>query len=266
MTASTDVGLRTEDHGDVVRFVLDRAAKRNALTREMLAALRDGLRAVRQAGRARVVVLAAEGPVFCAGMDLGQMQAAAADPNATAIWQGDADVYQSVVQELFTMPMVTLAVAQGTVVAGGVGLVLACDLALAGDAAGFQLPEPKRGITASMVTPLLVYRVGAGRASSLLLAGELIDSATAAQWGLIHERVADEQLAHREGTLIESILHSAPQALAATKEQLRQCAGAVVIDQLATSARQSATARGTPEAREGLQAFLEHRKPGWCPP
>jgi methylglutaconyl-CoA hydratase len=265
MSAAASPDLRMEDRGGVVRFVLSRAPKRNALTREMLTALRDGLREVRQAARARVVVLAAEGPVFCAGMDLGQMQAAASAPDAPAIWQGDADLYQSVVQELFTLPMVTLAVAQGAVVAGGVGLVLACDLALAGDAATFFLPETLRGITASMVTPLLVYRVGAGRASSLLLAGESIDSARAAEWGLIHERVADEQLVHREGTLIESILHQAPQALAATKEQLRQCAGAVVMDAIAHSAQLSAQARATVEAREGLQAFLERRKPSWCP-
>src|SRR5690348_15244519 len=98
MSAAASPDLRKEDQGDVVRFVLSRTAKRNALTREMLTALRDGLREVRQAARARVVVLAAEGPVFCAGMDLGQMQAAAAAPDAPAIWQGDAALYQSVVQ------------------------------------------------------------------------------------------------------------------------------------------------------------------------
>jgi len=123
----------------------------------------------------------------------------------------------------------------------------------------FALPEPQRGITASMVTPLLVYRTGAGHASHLLLSGRRVSAMEIKHWGICHQVVAPDELAAAEAQWIESILKGSPMALAATKRQIREASGKDLASQLKEAAQLSAEARATPDAREGLQAFLEKR-------
>ena len=130
----------------------------------MLAELVARLKDIAARSDVRCVLLTASGPWFCAGMDLTQMQEAAARPDSSQIWHGDSELYLDTVQALFDLPMPTLAVVQGGAVAGGLGLVLACDMTIAAATATFALPEPKRGITAAVVTPLLVHRTGPGAA------------------------------------------------------------------------------------------------------
>jgi methylglutaconyl-CoA hydratase len=252
----------TQERG-IVRIVLNRPQKRNALTRELLVELLERLREIRAAGQARLLVLAAEGTVFCAGMDLAQMQAAAASPDAAAIWLRDSELYRDLLWELFSLPIPTLAVVQGPAVAGGMGLVLACDLVLASESAAFGLPEPQRGIIAALVTPLLVYRCGAGPAGHFLLSGQTHTAATAERLGLVHELAPAERLAEREQALCQSILQGSPAALAATKQHLHDCTAAHLNAQLHASVSASATARETPDATEGRRAFLERRPPAW---
>ena len=143
-------------------------------------------------------------------------------------------------------------------------MILACDLVLAAEAATYALPEPKRGITAAIVTPLLVHRIGVSAASWLLLSGEGIDAARAREVGLCHEVVASADLVSARDKLITSVLSGAPGALAITKHQLTSC-NSEVLKQLLSAVVVSAQARETPEAREGLAAFLEKRPPAWQP-
>ena len=131
-------------HG-VARLVLNRPDRRNALTRELISGLLAAVEQVKNDPSARMLVLAAEGPVFCAGMDLEEMRARAADPNATAEWAEDARLFRELLVAIFKLPLPTLAVVQGPALAGGCGLVLACDLVIASSSAFFSLPEPQRG-------------------------------------------------------------------------------------------------------------------------
>jgi methylglutaconyl-CoA hydratase len=249
----------------VVRVVLSRPHKRNALTREMLDLLLDRIQVTAAAAATRMLILAADGPVFCAGMDLQEMQERAARPDAVELWQGDANAYREVVAALVQLDIPTLAVVQGPVVAGGVGLVLACDMVLASDAASFSLPEPKRGITAAVVAPLLVYRLGAGQATHLLLCGRVLSADEALRVGLCHELVPSGELEVRVEERCRSILSGAPSALAATKSLLRATAGRQLLADLDAGMRISAAARETADAREGLAAFLGKRDPAWFP-
>lgn len=253
--------LKLDQDGDVLRIVLNRPAKRNALTRGILRELLQAIQSV--TSTTRLVTLSAEGSVFCAGMDLQEMQATASMPNAEEIWQQDSDLYRQVVEALFFTACPTLCVVQGPVLAGGAGLVLACDLVVATESATFALPEPKRGITASMVSPLLVHRIGAGPASWLLLSGQTLTATNAARFGLIHELLPGSTWQTDVANIVRSIQMCAPGALRVTKLQLVEGTATQLRADWDRAAKLSAQSRGTAEAREGLQAFLEKRIASW---
>ncbi|MGQ0635014.1 MAG: enoyl-CoA hydratase/isomerase family protein [Planctomycetaceae bacterium] len=255
--------ILTSERAGVVTLSLNRPQKRNALTRELLTELAGSLREIESRADVRLLLLTGTGSAFCAGMDLGQMEETASRPDAREVWQADAALYRDVVATLFQLHCPTLAVVPGPALAGGLGLVAACDLVLAADKATFALPEPKRGITAAIVTPLLVYRTGAAAASLLLFSGKPVSAEPARELGLCHAVVPADQLSQAADELAGSVLTGAPGALATTKRLLLACAGPEVLAQLDRALVVSAEARETAEAREGLQAFLEKRPPAW---
>ncbi len=255
-------GLTIDDH-QVAHLTLDRPARRNALTRDMLRQLCQHVHQVARNPAIRLLTIGAEGPVFCAGMDLGEMQARAAAANAADEWRVDAELYRDLLIELIEAPFPVLAFVKGPVLAGGMGIVLACDIVLASRAAYFSLPEPLRGITAAMVTPLLAFRAAAGPASFLLLAGRPLTVEAAATWGLCHEVMEPEEFDEVSSLWVKCMLRGSPAALAASKANLRRAAGDHLVPQIRAAALASAAARETVDAREGLQAFLEKRRPSW---
>lgn len=261
-----DLTVQQTHQGSVCRLKLTRAAKRNALTRgllqELLSALKTGAAAD---SRTRAVVLESEGPVFCAGMDLAEMQQASTAPDAESVWMRDAQLYREVCERLWSLPVPTVAVVQGPAVAGGVGLVCACDLLLASEQARFSLPEPQRGITAAIVTPFLVRRVGEAAAGHLLLSGRMWDAARALRLGLCDEVVPPDGLAAAVDELLLEILTGGPSALATTKANLRAWSRLPMTEALDAAVGVSARIRGSAEAVEGLQAFLQKRQARWVP-
>ncbi len=254
-----------ERRGPVAWLTLNRPDKRNALLREALETLVQQLAAIGPDESVRVVVLAANGPVFCAGMDLGEMQSRAGSPNACAEWQRDSEVYGEALTRLHGLPVPTVAVVQGPAIAGGVGLVAACDLVVASSEASFSLPEPQRGITAAMVTPLLIKRVGPGAAVQLLLSGERWTADDALRTGFCHAVRKPDALNARTESLVNSLLAGSRSALAITKRHVDEMSNEQIASQIRRSMSVSAEARTTPDAREGLAAFLERRKPSWQP-
>lgn len=249
----------------LIRISLNRPARRNALTRQMLHDLKEALEQVQQLSHARLLILQSTGTVFCAGMDLGEMQERAAAADKEQQWHKDSEIYCEVLELLFTLPIPTVAAIQGPVLAGGVGLVLACDLLLATKNVFFALPEPMRGITAAMVTPYLNFRVGAGVATQWLLSGERIVAQQALSSGLCIDVVAEDELDARLEKLSSNVLTGSPSALAITKRHLHDCADSkAVLDWARCSIDVSAVARQTDDAREGLAAFLEKRQPNWA--
>jgi methylglutaconyl-CoA hydratase len=257
--------IERQEQSGIARLMLNRPRKRNALTRELLRELRGHLADLEHNANLRLLVLGARGPAFCAGMDLAQMQETSTRPDAMAAWQADTDLFRDVVTTLWNWPTPTLVVAPGPALAGGLGLLLACDLVIAAESATFSLPEPQRGITAAVVTPLLVARLGRGIASFLLLSGQAIDARRAFQVGLCHAVAPADGLDATAHDFEKSILSGAPGALRLTKQNLLGCEVTDIANQLVGAARVSAAARETPEAREGLQAFLEQRAPAWKP-
>jgi methylglutaconyl-CoA hydratase len=257
--------LLVDVRAGIARLILNRVEKRNALTRELIERLQAEFERVRADSTVRLIALEANGLAFCAGMDLGEMQRRAADPRAAEQWREDSVVYGGLLRSIFEVPIPTVAVVQGPALAGGMGLVLACDLVLASDNAFFALPEPARGITAAMVTPLLLYRVGNGTATFLLLSGQRISASTARSMGVCHEVVGPELLASRRDEWFRTALSGSPAALAITKQHLQRCSRQEVGQRIEESIAVSAQARQTDEAREGLAAFLEKRPPRWQP-
>ncbi len=242
---------------------LNRPEKRNALSRLLLAELELVLNDLHLERRVRAVILTGAGQAFCAGMDLAEMLATCESVDANGRWQHDARLFQGLIEKLLRFPKPVIAAINGPCLAGGVALMLACDLVLAGSNASVALPEAKRGIVAGMATPLLQFRLGGGRAAYLLLSGQSLDAQKAADWGLFHELADDEQLLPRASELAGEIAHQAPAALLMTKKLLNETIAEDLFTHLSAGSAVSASSRTTESATEGLQAFFGKRPPEW---
>ncbi len=254
-----------EHQGAVARIALNRPDKRNALSRKLIQELRTVIASVQSDDMVRLVVLTAEGPAFCAGMDLHEMRQRSQDVDPIGQWQADTQGYRDLLVDLISLPIPTLAVVQGPALAGGLGLVLTCDMVLVSQEAKFGLPEPKRGLTAAVVSPLLVHRVGHARAGYVLFSGKTIPSDEALAVGLCQEVSPPEDLANAESRLVESILTGARSSLIATKRVVYQNCLPRLILELDVGMRASAEARHSDDAQEGLASFFEKRNPNWFP-
>jgi methylglutaconyl-CoA hydratase len=247
-----------------VWITLNRADKRNALSRELIAGLAEAFERARDDPACRCVILTGAGTVFCAGMDLAELQESlAVPPERTPVWE-DALRLARLYDLIYTLPKPTLAAVNGAAVAGGAGLVTVCDLAMAVPEARFGYPEVRRGLVAAMVMPHLLRHAGERLARYLLLTGELIDAVEAVRTGLINEVVPADQLRSRADTWARAIAEGGPQALARTKAFLRQFSRQAVSVEEAAQA--SATPRLSEECQRGLQAFFAKKPPPWTVP
>lgn len=244
-------------------IVLNRPEKRNALSRQLLTDLAQALDDLHQERKVRAVILTGAGSAFCAGMDLAEMQATSQQPNALAQWHDDAEQYRELIDKLLRFPKPVIAAVNGPAVAGGAGLLLASDIVIAAPEAKFGLPEPRRGVVAGMVAPLLAFKIGGSHAANLLLTARTIEAAEAQRLGLYHEVVAGDLVWARAQQIATEIALSAPEAIQLTKRVLNETIAEHVQTQLFAGAAASATARTTDAAREGLSAFLEKREPKW---
>ena len=244
-------------------ITLNRADKRNALSRALIDALAAAFERAKDDPAARCVILAAAGPVFCAGLDLAELQAALAQADASseaAVWDNALRLAQ-LYNQIYTLPKPTIAAVQGAAVAGGAGLVSVCDLAVATPDAKFGYPEVRRGLGAAMVMPHLMRHVGERMARYLLLTGELIDATEGQRAGFINAVVPAEKLVDQAMTWAKSLAEGGPEALARTKELLHQFSRQSVSIEDASQA--SAAPRLSPECRQGLQAFFAKQPPPW---
>src|SRR5438094_26301 len=173
-------------------IVLNRPAKRNALSRRMLNELAQAFDDLHQERKVRAIILTGAGSAFCAGMDLAEMQATSQQPDSFAQWHQDAVQYRELIDKMLRFPKPIIAAVNGPIVAGGMGLMLASDIVISADQAKFGLPEPKRGIVAGLVAPLLAFRIGGSHAANLLLTARTIEAAEAHRIGLVHEIVKSD--------------------------------------------------------------------------
>jgi methylglutaconyl-CoA hydratase len=250
-------------HAPSGTIILNRPEKRNALSRDLLRELEQALSDLHQERKVRAVILTGAGSAFCAGMDLHEMKATNELENPFQQWHEDAVQYREAVEMMLRFPKPIIAAVNGPAVAGGAGLVLASDLTVAAPSAKFGLPEPRRGVVAGMVAPLLAFRLGGSQAARLLLTADVIEAAEAHRIGVYHEVVGENQVWARAHELAVACAASAPEALQLTKKVLNETIGEHLETLLAAGAAASATARTTEAAKEGLAAFLEKREPVW---
>ncbi len=255
--------VKIQVHGPTATVSLNRAAKRNALSRGLIAELQQALGDLHQERKVRGIVVTGVGQAFCAGMDLEEMLATSKQPDCQAQWQADCEAYGELIETMLRFPKPLLAAVNGPAVAGGAGLVMACDVVVACPQASFGFPEPRRGVVAGMVAPLLAFRVGGSHAAHLLLTAQVIDAQHAHRVGLFHELAPPDKIWARANDLVGEIAKSSPEALQMTKKLLNETIGESLLVQLRAGTAASAASRTTEAAAEGLAAFVEKRQPQW---
>jgi methylglutaconyl-CoA hydratase len=246
-------------------IILNRPARRNALSRILLEKIKQALHDFHQERRVRAVILTGAGDAFCAGIDLKEMLATSQRPEAESLaqWHEDAVAYKDLLDMMLMYPKPIIAAVNGPAVAGGAGLVLASDIVVASKNASFGLPEARRGLAAGLVAPLLEFRVGGSQAARLLLTAEMITAQEAHRINVFHELVEDDLIWARAHELAEACSKSAPESLQLTKRMLNETNGNHLGVSLSAGAATSATSRTTEAAIEGLTAFMEKRPPVW---
>ena len=252
--------VRYEVSGGAARITLDSPHNRNAVSTAMVEGLHDALDRAAADDTARVVVLGHTGNTFCAGADLSEASASQGTPAEQAAER--TRVFIGLLRAIVALPKPVIAVVDGHVRAGGMGLVGACDVAVAGPESSFALTETRLGLAASMITLTLLPRMTSRSASLYMLGGGRFGPEKAARCGLLTESVSDTGAA-LEG-LLETFGRCSPQGLRENKDLLTADLLERIDARGEDLAARSARLFGTQEALEGMTAFLERRKPWWA--
>jgi methylglutaconyl-CoA hydratase len=247
--------LRTALDGGVLTLTLDRPEKRNALNSVLIESLHAALERADLDADVRVVLVRGSGQDFCAGADLDELLASAehlpAENEASALRLG------SLFSRVRRLPKPVVAVVQGRALAGGAGLVTACDLTVAGAGAQLGYPEIQRGFVPAMVMTLLRRLTGEKAALDLVLTGRLLPAEEARALGLLSRVVADADLEREGATLARRLAETSPSALALTKQLFYQLDHVSFEQGIALGARVNALARQTPDFRDAIGRFLQ---------
>lgn len=252
--------VRYEVRAGAARVTLDSQHNRNAISTALVTQLHAALDRAAADDSARVVVLGHAGGTFCAGADLSEASASRSGPEEQAAER--TRVFLGLLRAILAHPKPVIAAVDGHVRAGGMGLVAACDLALAGPASTFALTEVRLGLAAAMISVPLAARVGSRDLARALLTGETFDSAHARRIGLLTEAAADVDTAVAH--LVDAFLPCSPQGL---RENKALIAGPILAELEARGddlAGITARLFTTPEVAEGMTAFLERRPPSWA--
>lgn len=240
----------------VATITLDSPANRNALSAQLRHELRTHLDTALADDAARVVVLTHTGRVFCAGMDLKESRGAGTG-------QQGVREFPEILELLWTSPKPVVARLAGPARAGGVGLVAACDIAVAAADATFAFSEVRIGVVPAIISVTVLPRLLARAAHELFLTGETFDSARAAAVGLINSAVPADGLDAEVARYVEMLRLGAPGALAATKAMLRAARPTTMDEQFDEMLELSAGFFAGAEGQEGMRAFAEKRPPAW---
>ena len=261
--AGPEEGFRVErDDRGVVRLILDRPAVRNAFDDFLIGKLTNLFNELSGDFNVRVVILAAAGRHFSAGADLNWMRRLGTYGPEENL--RDANALGDMFHALDTLPHPVIAEVQGAALAGATGLVACADIAIAADNALFGTTETRLGIVPGAISPYVMRAIGPRECRRWFLSGERMDAATALRLGLVHEVVAPDGLGARVDEVVHALLSCGPNAVRAAKRLVADLAGRPLDAGLrAESARRISEIRATPEAQEGLAAFLEKRPPDW---
>jgi len=242
----------------IALITLARADKRNALNMELMTALCASLEALNRDESIRVTILQGEGPVFCSGLDLAEAQ----DPE---IAQQSAELVAQMLFAVRRSRSTTIAAVHGAAIAGGAGLMTACDFVIAAEATRIGYPEVRRGLVASLVTLLLRRQIGERFARELLVLGELVDARVAHEMGLVNRIVPKDRLLTAAYELAAEILKGAPGAIERSRRLLDELWPRSIEEDLAYALECHREVRTSEEAMEGMRAFIDKRLPKWDP-
>ena len=261
MSAGTYGSLRFERKGPVARVALARPEVRNAFDDGLIEEL---TRAFAEAGAdaaVRVVVLSGDGPSFCAGADVNWMRKAGGYGRAEN--EADAERMARMLRGIDACPKPVVALAHGAAIGGGVGLVAAADIAIAAEGTVFSLAEVRLGILPAAISPHVLRAIGPRVARDLFLTGDRFDAAEALRIGLVHRVVRADELEEAGRKKVASLLAAGPEAVGVAKRLIEQVAGKNPDEAMPLTVKTIAERRASAEAKEGLTAFLEKRKPSW---
>jgi methylglutaconyl-CoA hydratase len=254
--------LTTKDARGVVTVTISRPKVRNAIDDTVIRSLTDAFKALHTDDGARVVVLTGSGSSFSAGADLDWMRRMAGAGDAENF--ASAKTISAMLRSLNQLAKPTIARVNGAAYAAGIGLVAACDIAVAAEEAVFSISEVRIGLVPSTISPYVIAAIGARAARGYFLTGEAFSAAEARRLGLLHQVVPGSGLDAAVESMIASLLAGGPQSQARAKRLTAEIAGRPVDDALeALTARSIADARASAEGREGIAAFLEKRRPAW---
>ena len=239
-------------------IVLNRPERRNALTLELLNELNAAIKVASEQPQERVLILRGAGAAFCTGLDLKE----AADRTKA---HATAEMVAKTLITLSQTRLITIAAVHGAAVAGGAGIMSACDFVIAVEGTKIGYPEVRRGLVAGLVMTFLRRQVGERNMRELLLGSEFIDANRAKEIGLVNRVVARNDLINEAQKVADSVLQGAPGALARTKRLIDELWWRSVKDDVDLALKYHLQARESSEAREGIAAFNEKRKPNWVP-
>jgi methylglutaconyl-CoA hydratase len=258
---------RSGPDGAVARVTLTRPEQHNAFDASLIADLRTTFAALarEEPDRLRAVVLAGDGPSFCAGADIAWMQAAMQlDVEGN---EQDAMAMAEMFEAIDTCPVPVIARVQGAALGGGMGLCAVSDVVIAESGARFGFTETRLGILPAVISPFVIAKIGESHARALFPGGRRFDALRAQRIGGVHEVVeGDEALDLAVDTVIADVLASGPTAVRAAKAIVREVRGLGHGSSKWHTARVIARQRVSDEAREGFAAFSEKRPAGWVPP
>lgn len=254
--------LEIERHRGIATVWMNRPEVHNAFNATVIRELDEAFQALDADPEVRVVVLAGRGKSFSAGADLHWMKAAGEASREENF--ADAMKLAGMLRTIAGVSKPTLARVHGAALGGGMGLACACDICIAGERAVFATSEVKFGIIPAAISPYVIRAIGERQSYRYFQSAERISAARAAELGLAHEAVPTETLDETVERVVGALLEGGPKSQDAAKALIRAVVHRPVDDALqADTARRIAELRATPEAREGLDAFLAKRKPAW---
>ena len=254
--------LKTEMNGAVATLTLDRPEVRNAFNEALIAELTQQFTVLGQRDDVRCIVLAANGPAFCAGADLNWMRRMADYSHDENI--ADAAQLAEMLRVIYECPKPTVARIQGDVYAGGMGLVAACDMAVAVDSASFCLSEVRLGLIPATISPYVIRAMGTRASHRYFLTAERFGAAEALRIGFVHEVVAADALDAKVDELLKALTAASPNAVRVCKKLVIDVAEREInAGLIAATVQGIADIRASDEGKEGVQSFLDKRKPAW---
>lgn len=254
--------LELQREGFLATVTLNRPDVRNAFNETTIAELTEVFRSLDSDASVRVVVLAANGPAFCAGADLNWMKKMADYTYEENL--ADAGQLAAMLSAIYQCSKPVIARVQGDCYAGGMGLLAACDIAVSADTANFCLSEVKLGLIPATISPYVIRAMGEQAARRYFVTAERFSAQQASACGLIHELVSPELLDDKIAELVRQISANSPNAVRQAKRLVQTVAGQSLTQELvAETVKGIAEIRASDEGREGVRSFLEKRKPFW---